>query len=157
MALTTGDKLGPYEILSLLGEGGMGAVWKARDTRLGRVVALKVLSSDSISDSARQRLMQEARAASVLQHPNIVTLHDVGSDNGTDYLVMEFVAGETLEARLRNGPLAVHEIISLGKTLALALAHAHEQGIVHRDLKPGNIMLSASASRSCSTSGSQKG
>lgn len=144
MPLTPGDRLGPYEILSLLGEGGMGAVWKARDTRLGRVVALKVLSSDSVSESARQRLMQEARAASVLQHPNIVTLHDVGSENGIDYLVMEFVAGETLEARLRNGPLAVSEIVALGKTLAMALAHAHEQGIVHRDLKPGNIMLSSS-------------
>lgn len=139
-----GDLLGPYEVLEKLGEGGMGEVWKARDTRLGRVVALKVLSAAMLSESGRRRLMQEARAASVLQHPNIVTLHDVGSENGVDFLVMEYVAGETIEQRLRrSAPIPAAEVARIAAALARALSHAHEKGIVHRDLKPGNIILPA--------------
>lgn len=139
-----GDRLGPYEVIEKLGQGGMGEVWKARDTRLGRVVALKVLSPAGLSESGRRRLMQEARAASVLQHPNIVTLHDVGSDNGVDFIVMEYVAGETIDQRLRRAsPIPPAEAARIAAALAHALSHAHEKGIVHRDLKPGNVILSA--------------
>jgi len=135
MPLTTGERLGPYEILSLVGAGGMGEVYRARDTRLGRTVAIKV-SQEKFS----ARFEQEARAISALNHPNICTLHDVGPN----YLVMEFVDGETLAARLRKGPLPVALVLRCGIEIASALEAAHRTGIVHRDLKPGNIILAKS-------------
>src|ERR1700756_5428629 len=136
MALTTGTKLGPYEIQSALGAGGMGEVYRARDTRLDRTVAIKVLASHlSSSPELKQRMEREARAISSLNHPHICHLYDIGSQDGTDYLVMEFLEGETLAERLSKGALPLNEILRIG------LAVAHRQGIVHRDLKPGNIML----------------
>ncbi|MGA2745416.1 MAG: protein kinase [Candidatus Sulfotelmatobacter sp.] len=142
MALTSGTKLGPYEIQSALGAGGMGEVYRAKDTRLDRVVAIKVLASHlSTSPELKQRMEREARSISSLNHPHICQLFDIGSQDGTDYLVMEFLEGETLAERLRKGPLAMNEILRIGVAIAEALAAAHRQGIVHRDLKPGNIML----------------
>src|SRR5277367_2061757 len=137
MALTSGTKLGPYEIESQLGTGGMGEVYRARDTRLDRTVAIKVLASHlSSSPGLKQRMEREARAISSLNHPNICHLYDIGSQDGTDYLVMEFLEGETLAARLRKGALPLTETLAIGSTIAEALAVAHRQGIVHRDLKP---------------------
>ena len=142
MALTSGTKLGPYEIQSPLGSGGMGEVYRARDTRLDRAVAIKVLASHlSSSPELKQRLEREARAVSSLNHPNICHLYDIGSQNGIDFLVMELVEGETLADRLRKGAMPLAEILKVGRAIAEALAVAHRQGIVHRDLKPGNIML----------------
>ncbi len=142
MALVSGTKLGPYEIQSPLGAGGMGEVYRAKDTRLDRVVAIKILASHlSSSSELKQRMEREARAVSSLNHPHICHLYDIGSQNGTDYLVMEFLEGETLGERLRKGALPVSELLRIGITVAEALAAAHRQGIVHRDLKPGNIML----------------
>jgi serine/threonine protein kinase len=142
MALTSGTKLGPYEIQSPLGAGGMGEVYRARDVRLDRTVAIKVLASHlSSSPELKQRMEREARSISSLNHPHICHLYDVGSQDGTDYLVMEFLEGETLAQRLRKGALPLNEILKIGIAVAEALAVAHRQGIVHRDLKPGNIML----------------
>jgi len=142
MALTSGTKLGPYEIQSPLGAGGMGEVYRALDTRLERTVAIKVLASHlSSSPELKQRLEREAKAISSLNHPNICQLYDIGSQAGTDYLVMEFLEGETLAQRLRKGALPLNEIFKIGVAVAEALAFAHRHGIVHRDLKPGNIML----------------
>jgi serine/threonine protein kinase len=142
MALTSGIKLGPYEIQSPLGAGGMGEVYRARDTRLDRTVAIKVLASHlSSSPELKQRMEREARAISSLNHPNICQLYDIGSQDGNDYLVMEFLEGETLAERLRKGPLPLNEILKIGIAVSEALAVAHRQGIVHRDLKPANIML----------------
>ena len=142
MALTSGAKLGPYEIQSPLGAGGMGEVYRARDTRLDRTVAIKVLASHlSSSPELKQRMEREARAISSLNHPHICHLYDIGSQDGTDYLVMEFLEGETLADRLRKGAMPLNEILKIGIAVAEALAIAHRQGIVHRDLKPGNIML----------------
>jgi serine/threonine protein kinase len=142
MALTSGTKLGPYEIQSPLGAGGMGEVYRAKDTRLDRVVAVKVLASHLSSlPELKQRMEREARAISSLNHPHICHLYDIGSQDGTDYLVMEFLEGETLAERLRKGALPLNEILKIGIAVAEALAVAHRQGIVHRDLKPGNIML----------------
>src|ERR1700680_1339010 len=142
MPLTSGTRLGPYEIQSLLGAGGMGEVYRARDTRLDRTVAGKVLASHlSSSPELKQRMEREARAISALNHPNICHLYDVGSQNGTDYLVMEFLEGETLAERIRKGALPLSEVLKIGMAVAEALAVAHRHGIVHRDLKPGNIML----------------
>jgi serine/threonine protein kinase/Tol biopolymer transport system component len=142
MALASGTKLGPYEIVSPLGAGGMGEVYRALDTRLDRVVAIKVLASHlSSSPELKQRMEREARSISSLNHPHICHLYDIGSQNGTDYLVMEFLEGETLAERLRKGAMPLNEVIKVGITVAEALAVAHRHSIVHRDLKPGNIML----------------
>jgi Tol biopolymer transport system component len=148
MGLATGTKLGPYEIHSALGAGGMGEVYRARDTRLDRVVAIKVLPAHLSSDPAlRQRLDREAKAASRLSHPYICTLHDVGHQNGLDYLVMELVEGDTLEHRLTKGPLPPQQATRIAAQLAEALASAHRLGIVHRDIKPSNVMLTRSGAK----------
>lgn len=140
--LPSGTKLGPYEIQSPLGAGGMGEVYRALDSRLDRLVAIKILPEHlSQSPEARQRFDREARAISSLNHPNICTLHDVGHQNGTDYLVMEFLEGETLADRLTKGPLPVAQILKYGADICEGLDRAHKSGVVHRDLKPGNIML----------------
>jgi Tol biopolymer transport system component len=148
MALASGIKLGPYEIQSPLGAGGMGEVYRAMDGRLDRTVAIKVLASHlSSSPELKQRMEREARAISSLNHPHICQLYDIGSQDGTDYLVMEFLEGETLADRLRKGALPLPEIYKIGIAVAEALAVAHRQGIVHRDLKPGNIMLTQSGAK----------
>ncbi|HXZ42239.1 MAG TPA: protein kinase [Terriglobales bacterium] len=148
--LATGTKLGPYEIQSQLGAGGMGEVYRARDTRLDRTVAIKVLSS-ALSDNPelKQRFEREARTISSLQHPHICVLHDIGHDaaSGTDFLVMEYLEGETLADRLRKGPLPLSEQLDIAIDVADALAAAHGAGIVHRDLKPGNVILAKSGAK----------
>ena len=140
--------LGPYEVISLLGAGGMGEVYRARDTRLDRVVAVKVLRS-GIGDNGdlRMRFEREARAISHLSHPHICALYDVGNHNGSEYLVMEYVAGETLAERIQRGPLAVSQVLRYGTQIAEALHHAHRGGITHRDLKPGNVMLTTAGAK----------
>src|SRR5215475_4876897 len=148
MALTSGTKLGPYEIHSSLGTGGMGEVYRARDSRLGRDVAIKVLAGSLSSDPLlKQRLEREAKAVSKLSHPHICTLHDIGHQDGVDFLVMELVEGETLEHRLRKGPLPPEQAIRYAAQIAEALAKAHQLGITHRDLKPANIMLTKSGAK----------
>ena len=143
MQLSSGDRLGPYEILSPLGAGGMGEVYKARDTRLGREVAIKVLPANRVSDPRRKaRFAQEARAASALNHPNIVTIHDIAEADGVDFLVMELVQGRTLDQLIGRNGLANAEAIRYALALAEALTKAHAAGIVHRDLKPANIIIS---------------
>ena len=143
-AWTSGMKLGPYEIHSLLGAGGMGEVYRAQDMRLDRTVAIKVLPAHFSSDPVRrQRFEREARAIAALQHSNICTLYDVGHQSGTDYLVMEYLEGETLASRLAKGPLPLNQTVRYGIEVADALDTAHRRGIVHRDLKPGNIFVTA--------------
>jgi eukaryotic-like serine/threonine-protein kinase len=148
MAIQAGQRLGPYEILSAIGAGGMGEVYRARDTRLDRVVAVKILP-DHLSDRAelRERFEREARTIANLNHPHICTLYDVGHQNGTDYLVMEFLEGETLAERLKKGPLPLDQVLQYAIEIADALDKAHRKGITHRDLKPGNIMLSKSGTK----------
>src|SRR2546422_658681 len=148
MRIAIGTRLGPYEILSPLGAGGMGEVYRARDTRLGRDVAVKVLPSH-LSDNAelRQRFEREARAVSNLSHPHICTLHDVGHQDGIDYLVMEFIEGESLADRIAKGALATEQVLRYAIQIADALDKAHRAGIVHRDLKPGNIMLTKAGAK----------
>jgi eukaryotic-like serine/threonine-protein kinase len=142
MTLPSGSRLGPYEILAPIGAGGMGEVYKAKDTRLERTVAIKVLPQKLVpSPEARQRFEREARTISQLSHPHICTLHDVGRDSDVEYLVMEYLEGDTLQARLVNGPLPLDQTLRYGIEIADALDRAHRQGIVHRDLKPGNVML----------------
>jgi eukaryotic-like serine/threonine-protein kinase len=137
-----GQQLGSYQILSLLGTGGMGVVYKARDTRLKRSVAIKVLPGNQVSDPERKRrFIQEARAASALNHPNIITIYDVGSEGGIDFVVMEYVAGKTLDQLIPRKGLRVNETIKLAIQMADALAKAHSAGIIHRDLKPSNVMV----------------
>src|SRR5947209_13811521 len=136
MPLSEGARLGPYLIESMLGSGGMGEVYRATDTRLDRIVAIKVLAATLHSSAElKQRMEREARAISALNHPHICQLYDVGSQNGTDFLVMEFLDGETLAERLRRGALPLNEVYKIGIEVAEALAIAHRQGIVHRDLK----------------------
>src|SRR5207342_2612626 len=142
MPLAAGDKLGPYEILTPIGAGGMGEVYKAKDTRLDRTVAIKVLPSHlSSNPDLRARFEREAKALSGLQHPNICVLFDVGRQEGIDFLVMEYLEGETLADRVSRGPLSIEQVLRYGIEIADALDKAHRQGIVHRDLKPGNVML----------------
>ncbi|HEY3838011.1 MAG TPA: protein kinase [Bryobacteraceae bacterium] len=148
MALPSGRKLGPYEIQSPLGAGGMGEVYRAKDTRLDRTVAIKILPTH-LSDNPefKQRFEREARTVSSLNHPHICHLYDIGSQDGVDYLVMEFLDGETLADRLRRGPLPFPELLKIGIEVAEALEIAHRAGIVHRDLKPGNIMLAKAGTK----------
>lgn len=148
MSLPSGTKLGPYEIQSQLGAGGMGEVYRARDTRLDRTVALKILNSQlAASNELRARFEREAKIISQLQHPNICVLHDVGREGPTEYLVMEFLEGESLADRLRKGPLATEELLRVAVQIADALEKAHRAGVVHRDLKPGNVMLTKAGAK----------
>jgi len=145
VSLAAGTRLGPYEILSPLGAGGMGEVWKARDTRLERTVAVKVLPPHlSASAEMRQRFEREAKTISQLSHPHICALHDVGNQDGVEYLVMEYLEGETLAERVGRGALPLEQTLRYGIEIAGALDKAHRQGVVHRDLKPGNVMLTRS-------------
>jgi eukaryotic-like serine/threonine-protein kinase len=148
MALPPGTKLGPYEIQCPVGAGGMGEVYRAKDTRLDRTIAIKILPTH-LSDNPefKQRFAREARTVSSLNHPHICHLYDVGSQDGIDYLVMEFLDGETLADRLRRGPLPFTELLKIGIEVAEALEIAHRAGIVHRDLKPGNIMLTKAGTK----------
>ena len=148
MGLSIGARLGPYEILSPLGAGGMGEVYKARDTRLDRAVAIKVLASETADDPEfRARFHREAKAIAALTHPHICTLHDVGHHDGIDFLVMELVEGDTLAARLRSGPLPLDKALAYAIDVADALDKAHRAGIVHRDLKPSNVMLTKAGAK----------
>ena len=142
MPLNPGTRLGPYEIAVLLGAGGMGEVYRARDTRLGREVAIKVLPDLLRGDrEARARFRREAVALSRLNHPNIEMVLDLGDDGQLDYIVLEFVPGETLAARVERGRVPEREAAAIGAQVAEALVEAHERGVLHRDLKPGNIMV----------------
>ena len=145
MTLSAGTKLGPYEILAPIGAGGMGEVYRARDTRLGRTVAVKVLPAHlSGNAELRERFEREAKTISSISNAHICALYDVGRENGIDFLVMEYLEGETLSARLARGPMPAEQVVRFGLEIADALDKAHRQGIVHRDLKPGNIMLTKS-------------
>src|ERR1700730_9961350 len=143
MALTVGTRLGVYEILSAIGAGGMGEVYRARDTKLGRDVAIKVLPEAFAHDPDRlSRFQREAKMLASLNHPNIATIHGLEQSGGTSYLVMELVPGETLAERIkRDGPVPIEEALAIAKQIAEALEAAHEKGIIHRDLKPANVKL----------------
>jgi serine/threonine protein kinase len=155
--IASGTRLGPYEILSLIGEGGMGQVYRAADTRLDRTVAIKVLPAALAGDPVRRdRFEREARSISRLEHPNICPLYDVGvlpsdtadgTPGGGLFLVMQFLEGETLAQRIERGPLSIRDTLDIGVQIAEALAAAHRAGIVHRDLKPGNVMLTRAGAR----------
>ena len=148
MPLAEGQQLGPYQVLSALGAGGMGEVYKARDTRLDRTVAIKVLPAHLAENpDLRARLEREARALSSLSHPHICALYDIGQQDGVDFIVMEHLEGETLGARLERGPVPVEEALRIGMEVAEALDKAHRQGVIHRDLKPGNVMLTKSGAK----------
>jgi serine/threonine protein kinase/Tol biopolymer transport system component len=148
MALAPSTRLGPYEVLSSLGAGGMGEVYRAKDTRLERTVAIKVLPEHLASNpDLRQRFEREARTVSGLNHPHICVLHDIGQQDGTDYLVLEYLEGETLADRLRKGPLPLDQALRYGTQIADALDKAHRHGVIHRDLKPGNVMLTKSGAK----------
>jgi len=143
--IAAGTRLGPYEILAPIGAGGMGEVYKAKDTRLDRTVAVKVLPDHlASSPEVRQRFEREAKTISALSHPHICALYDVGNQDGVEYLVMEYLEGETLSERLARGPMPLEQLLRYGIEMAEALDRAHRQGIVHRDLKPGNVMLTKS-------------
>src|SRR5438128_2871142 len=142
MTLSPGTRLGSYEILSPLGAGGMGEVYRARDSRLGREVAIKVLPSVFAKDADRlRRFEQEARATSALNHPNILTIYDLGTHDGAPYIVSELLDGEELRAQLNEGPLAVRQALDYAQQIASGLSAAHEKGVVHRDLKPENLFV----------------
>ena len=139
-----GRRISHYEILEKLGEGGMGVVYKARDSHLNRFVALKVLPPEKVADPERKRrFVQEARAASALNHPNIVTIHDIDQSDGIDFIAMEYVEGKTLDELIGRKGLKLNEALKYAVQIADALAKAHAAGIVHRDLKPGNVMVTA--------------
>ena len=142
MNLRSGTRLGPYEIVALIGAGGMGEVYKARDTRLGRAVAVKILPAEFASDAKlKLRFEREAKAISALNHPHICTLHDIGHERDVDYLVMELCEGKTLAQKIEDGQLSIDQVLDYGMQIADALDKAHRKGIIHRDLKPSNIML----------------
>jgi serine/threonine protein kinase len=144
MALAPGSKLGPFEVVALLGAGGMGEVYRARDTRLGRDVALKILVADSSADAGRvSRFEQEARAAAALNHPNILGVHDLGTENGVFYLASELVSGEPLSAIIQRGPVPLRKLLDIAVQITDGMAAAHAAGVVHRDLKPANVMIAA--------------
>src|SRR5215470_17027248 len=146
--LAAGSKLGPYEILAPLGAGGMGEVYRARDTRLDRTVAIKVLPAElSANPERRQRFEREARIISSLNHPHICALYDIGHQEGVDYLVLEYLEGEALAERLGRGPMPPEQVLRYGIEVPHALDKAHRQGVTHRDLKPGNIMLTRSGAK----------
>ena len=142
MALQAGATLGPYEILSLIGAGGMGEVYRARDPRLNREVAIKVLPADRVGDEdRRRRFVQEAHAASALNHPHIITIHEIESADGNDFIVMEYVRGKSLDALIPRHGMRLGEVLRIAIPVADALAAAHARGIIHRDLKPANVMV----------------
>ena len=142
MSLAPGERLGPYEVVAPLGAGGMGEVWRARDTRLGRDVAIKVLAAEGAGDlKALSRFQQEARSVAALSHPNILEIFDIGEERGVPFAVTELLDGESLRARLRGGPLSVAEALSCARQITAGLAAAHAKGIVHRDLKPENLWI----------------
>ena len=148
MAILPGRRLGPYEILSAIGAGGMGEVYKARDTRLDRIVAIKVLPTHLADRSElRERFEREARVVASLNHPHICTLYDIGQQDEIDFLVMEYLEGETLAQRLLKGQLPIQQVLQYAIEIADALDKAHRKGITHRDLKPGNIMLTKSGTK----------
>src|ERR1700737_245579 len=148
MVLAPGTKLGPYEIGSPLGAGGMGEVYRARDTRLDRTVAVKILSAHlSDNPDARDRFEREARAISSLNHPNVCHLYDIGQQDGIRYLVMEYLEGEPLAAPPHQGPPPLDQVLKYGVEICEGLEKAHRNGVVHRDLKPGNIMLTKTGAK----------
>src|ERR1700694_4352243 len=148
MAILPGRRLGPHEILSAIGAGGMGEVYRARDTRLDRIVAIKVLPTHLADRSElRERFEREARTIASLNHPHICVLHDIGQQDGIDYLVMEYLEGETLAHRLLKGSLPLEQVLQYAIEIADALDKAHRKGVTHRDLKPGNIMLTKSGTK----------
>ena len=148
MPLSPGTQLGPYEIVAPIGAGGMGEVYRARDTRLDRTVAIKVLPEHVAADpDLKQRFEREARAVGALNHPHICTLHDIGSQDGIDFLVMEYLEGDTLAQRLEKGALPLDQALTVAIEIADALDKAHRQGITHRDLKPGNSMLTKAGAK----------
>src|SRR5712672_4230684 len=148
MAILLGKRLGPFEILSSIGAGGMGEVYRARDTRLNRTVAIKVLPPHLADRSElRERFEREARTIASLNHPHICTLFDIGQQDGIDYLVMEYLEGETLAQRLLKGPLPLAQVLQCSIEISDALDKAHRKGVTHRDLKPGNIMLTKSGAK----------
>jgi serine/threonine protein kinase len=145
MTLSPGTQLGPYEVIALLGAGGMGEVYHARDSRLERTVAIKILPPDKVGDADRvRRFMQEARTASALNHPNIVTIHDIAAEGDRQYLVMEFVNGRTLDQVIPRRGLRLPAALDIAIQIADALAAAGAAGVIHRDLKPGNVMVTES-------------
>ena len=142
MSLTVGTRLGPYEIVAPLGAGGMGEVHRARDTRLGRAVAIKILNAALAADPERRaRFESEARAIAALSHPNVLAVYDLGREGDLDYVVLELVAGITLRERLLDGPLASARALALATQIARGLAAAHDRGVIHRDLEPDNVSL----------------
>src|SRR5712691_3810713 len=142
--LSTGTRLGRYEIRSKLGEGGMGEVYLAEDTQLGRRVAIKLLPPETISDEhARKRLVREARAAATLDHPHICSVYEVGEANGRSFIAMQYIEGETLDLKLKQKPLELKDSLTIASQVADALAEAHTHGIIHRDVKPANIIITA--------------
>jgi serine/threonine protein kinase len=148
MPLSAGTKLGPYEVFSAIGAGGMGEVYKARDTRLDRTVAIKVLPTHLANrPELRERFEREAKTIASLNHPHICTLYDTGHQDDIDFLVMEYIEGETLAQRLQKGSLPIQQVLQYAIEISDALDKAHRTGITHRDLKPGNIMLTKSGSK----------
>src|SRR5262245_34919179 len=148
MTLTAGTKLGPYEILQPIGAGSMGQVYKARDTRLNRFVAIKVLPEHLSADAElKARFEREAQTLASLSHPHICPVFDVGQQEGTDYLVMEFLEGQTLAQRLEKGALPLDEALKIAIEIADALDKAHRQGVIHRDVKPSNVMLTKTGAK----------
>ncbi len=142
MILSPGTELGPYKIISALGSGGMGEVYRAQDSRLDRIVALKILPADVAEDQDRmRRFEQEAKAASKLSHPNVAHIYEIGSSENIRFIAMEYVEGQTLDARIKTRQLEISEIIDIGMQIADALEEAHHKRIMHRDIKPANIMI----------------